>query len=384
MDAGKVGCFISKFKSFFLIILANKIAVKYRTQSRVSPAARHWQRRFFCLARCFETHFALRPVGRAIVENITSLCFEAYFALLPPFTILYYTMRRPFALPLVFLLLLAASATLGREFWLEIPHNFRLPASGGTRRLRLLTGQNFEGEQWPGKARRVRCLARYGPAPADSTGLTPRQPGPTDTLAASIDFRAPGTHLVALQTTAAFLRLPAEKFTAYLTEEGLTNALALRRVRHQDTAAGREAYRRCAKTLVQVGPAPANAAPADTAYRRVLGWALELVAEQNPYRLRPGAALTVRVLRAGQPAASAQVQVWERQAGGQPTRHAVLHANQNGRLLLRVSGPGPYLLAAVDMVPMPRPAPAGMPPADWLSTWASLTFAGPASLKARP
>lgn len=275
------------------------------------------------------------------------------------------------------LVLLAATATLAHEFWLELPGSFRVPV-GGTRSLHLFSGESFRGAKWPGKAGRVRRLVRYGPTPSDSADLTPRTPGPTDSLATAIRFLQPGTHLVALATTAAFIRLPAAKFTAYLKEEGLDDALNLRRVRRQDTAAGREAYRRCAKTLVQVGPALAlSAAPADTAFRRVLGWPLELVPEQNPYRLRAGAALTVRVLRAGQPVAGGQVQVWERQPAGLPARHLTLHANQSGRLLLRLSGPGPYLLAAVEMIPMPRPAPAEMPLADWLSNWASLTFAGP-------
>ena len=130
---------------------------------------------------------------------------------------------------------------------------------------------------------------------------------------------------------------------------------------------------------MQAGAATAAPLLADTAYRHVLGAALELVPEQNPYRLKAGAALTVRVLRAGQPMAGAQVQLWERQPQGQPARRAVLRTNKNGRLLLRLSGAGPYLLACVEMVPMPRPAPAGLPAADWLSTWASLTFAGPAA-----
>lgn len=286
-------------------------------------------------------------------------------------------MTRPLFILSAAALLLAATATLAHEFWLELPGSFRVPA-GGTRSLHLFSGESFRGAKWPGKAGRVRRLVRYGPTPSDSADLTPRAPGPTDSLATAIHFARPGTHLVALATTAAFLRLPAAKFTAYLKEEGLDDALNLRRVRRQDTAAGREAYRRCAKTLVQVGPAPTVPTPADTTYRRVLGWPLELVPEQNPYRLRPGAALTVRVLRAGQPVAGAQVQVWERQPAGLPAHHLTLHANQNGRLLLRLSGPGPYLLAAVEMTPMPRPAPAGMPLADWLSNWASLTFAGPA------
>ena len=278
------------------------------------------------------------------------------------------------------LLVLLASAALAHEFWLEIPGSFRLPTTGGTRSLHLFSGQNFRGEKWPGNARRIQHLVRYGPTPADSADLTPRQPGGTaDSLATSIFFQQPGTHLVALQTTAAFIQLPAAKFTAYLTEEGLTDALNLRRVRHQDTAIGREAYRRCAKTLVHVGPAPALPTPADTAFRRVLNCPLELVPEQNPYRLKAGAALTVRVLRAGQPVAGALVQAWERQPAGQPARHFSLRTNKSGRLLLRLSGSGPYLLACVNMVPMPRPGPADLPAADWLSTWASLTFAGPAT-----
>ena len=291
---------------------------------------------------------------------------------------------------LPWLLMLLATTVLAHEFWLEIPGSFRLPASGGTRNLHLFSGQDFRGEKWPGKAQRVRHLARYGPILTDSANLTPRQAGPADSLTTSILFQQPGTHLVTLQTTAAFIRLPASQFNAYLTEEGLTETLNLRRVRHQDTAAGREAYRRCAKTLVQVGPASAAAAPADTAFRRVLGWPLELVPEQNPYRLKGGAALTVRVLRAGLPVAGALVQAWERQPGGLSTRHFSLRTNKSGRLLLRLSGPGPYLLASVQMVPTPRPAPANIPPADippadWLSTWASLTFAGPAApLAARP
>ena len=288
-------------------------------------------------------------------------------------------MRCPTAL---FLLLLAATAALAHEFWLEIP-GYRLPAGGGTRSLHLFIGPDFKGEKWAGKARRVQHLMRFGPTAPDSANLTPQQPGATDSLTTGIAFSAPGTHLVALQTTAAFIRLPAAAFTTYLKEEGLTNALNLRRVRRQDTVAGREAYRRCAKTLVQVGPALRGNA-ADTAYRRVLGLPLELVPEQNPYLLAAGASFTVRVLRARQPAPGTLVQVWQRQPGGLPTRHVTLHANQNGRLLLRLPGPGPYLLAAVEMVPMPRPAPNGLPAADWLSSWASLTFAGPASSLARP
>ncbi|TPG66726.1 DUF4198 domain-containing protein [Hymenobacter nivis] len=267
-------------------------------------------------------------------------------------------------------LLALASAGLAHEFWLQ-PTRFRL-APGETVYVRPLVGAGFQGAPWGNRTSKILAFARYGSAPADSTNLAPPPGGaPADTFRTAVAFARPGTHLVVLRSNLAFIELPAAQFTAYLREEGLELALRRRQERGQQAQPGREAYRRCAKALVQVGLlAPA----ADTAYRRVLGLPFELVPEQNPYRLAPGAALTVRVLRAGQPARGALVQVWEAQPGGLPAKHFTTHANQNGRLLLRLSGPGPYLVATVDAAEAP---PALRARADWLTTWASLAFAGP-------
>lgn len=263
------------------------------------------------------------------------------------------------------------TAALAHEFWLQ-PARFRL-LPGETVPVRPLRGENLRGEPWGNRTDKILRFVRYGPVPADSTDLTPA-PGasPADTFRTAVAFARPGTHLVVLRSNPSFIELSADKFTAYLREEGLEYALRRRQERAQQTLPGREAYRRCAKALVQVGPIPA----ADTAYRRVLGLPFELVPEQNPYRLGPGAALTLRVLRAGQPARGALVQVWQQQLAGQAPTHFATHANQSGRVLLRLFGPGPYLVAAVDMADAPAALRAR---ADWLSTWASLTFAGPAA-----
>ncbi|GAB3326615.1 DUF4198 domain-containing protein [Hymenobacter humi] len=266
----------------------------------------------------------------------------------------------------------AGLTVLGHEFWLEAPR-FRLKP-GQTLSIRPLIGENFKGGPWTTKAEKVRRLVRFGPT--DSTALTPA-PGvaPTDTFRTAFTFALPGTHVVLLRSTNSFIELTAEQFTAYLREEGLDSALKLRQERDQQATPGRETYSRCAKALVQVGEASAPAAAADSAWRHVYGLPLELVPEQNPYRLATGKSLTVRVLRGGKPATGAAVQIWQRQAGGLPTTHFTVRANQNGRVLLRLSGPGPYLLATVDMTQ----APAQLRDrADWQSTWASLTFSGPA------
>ena len=265
------------------------------------------------------------------------------------------------------------TAALAHEFWLEAPH-FRLQP-GQTVNVRPLVGETFHGGPWSNKASKILRFVRYGPTAPDSTDLTPA-PGfaPTDTFRTALTFAQAGTHLVLLRSTNSFIEMTAAEFTAYLREEGLEYALTLRQERNQQATPGRETYRRCAKVLVQVGEAAASPATADSAWRHVYSLPLELVPEQNPYRLAADKALTVRVLRNGRPVSGAAVQVWQRQPGGLPTSHFTTRSNQNGRLLLRLSGPGPYLLATVGIAQ----APTGLRDrADWQSTWASLTFAGP-------
>jgi hypothetical protein len=275
-------------------------------------------------------------------------------------------MRRQFT---VFLLVLTSLTALASEFWLEFPRLRLQP--GDTVNFRLLVGSDFAGKPWRNQPGRVLRLVRYGPA--DSTDLTP---APADTLRAAVRFAQPGTHLLALSTADSFTELPGLQFTAYLRESGLDYILKKRQELGHVEKPGRETYRRRAKALVQVGDLTPIPPAADTAYRRVLGLPLELVPEQNPYRLAADKSLTVRVLRLGKPLPGVQVSIWQRQPGGLPTTHFSTRANQNGRILLRLTGPGPYLLAAVDM----QPAPAALRArADWQSTWATLTFAGPAA-----
>lgn len=275
-------------------------------------------------------------------------------------------MSRKLLLPF---LLLSATA-LAHEFWLEFPRLRLQP--GDTVSFRLLVGSDFTGKPWRNQPGKVLRLVRYGPA--DSTSLTP---APADTLNPAVRFAQPGTHLLTLSTADSFIEMTGPEFTAYLRTEGLDYILKKRQELGHADQPGRETYRRRAKTLVQVGSPEALPAAQDTAYRRVLNLPLELVPEQNPYRLAADKSLTVRVLRLGKPVSGAQVSILQRQPGGLPTTHFSTRANQNGRILLRLTGPGPYLLAAVDM----QPAPAALRArSDWQSTWASLTFGGPTSV----
>jgi len=279
-------------------------------------------------------------------------------------------------------LLLLTTAALASELWLQ-PASFRVP-TGTAVPLRLLLGNNLAGQPWPQRTRRTQRFVHLGPTdPADSTDLRPVLLA--DSVAPALVCRTAGTHVVALVGTLAFSELPADKFTAYLRAEGLDKALLYRQQQGQATSQpGREAYRRCAKALVLATAGPrAPASPADTAYRRPLRLPLELVPEQNPYYLRPGAALTLRVLRHGQPVPGALVHFWDAipvaatapgRATPAQTHYFSTRANNNGRVLLRLSGAGPYLAAATYLEAAPAALAAR---ADWLSVWATLTFGGP-------
>src|SRR5438874_757106 len=57
----------------------------------------------------------------------------------------------------------------------------------------------------------------------------------------------PGLQVVGYHSNPSRIELPAEKFNAYLEEEGLDSVLALRVLRKETASGARELYSRCAK-----------------------------------------------------------------------------------------------------------------------------------------
>jgi len=256
------------------------------------------------------------------------------------------------------LLVCGVTAAGASEFWLA-PRFFLI--LGEQIQVPILVGKNFTGERWRGRNSRLTRFVHY--TPTDSLDLLPTT-ARRDTGLASVAFQQPGTHLLALATNNAFLTLPSDSFNLYLKAQDLGNILLIRKERNELDKPAREAYRRCAKTLVQVG-VPTESSQT---FSRVAGLPLELVPEQNPYTLLAGASLTLRVLAEGRPVPGALVQVWHRDVK-KNVEIIRLHSNQNGRVLFRLSTPGTYLVSTMRMT-----ASADRQTADWQSTWSSLTF----------
>jgi hypothetical protein len=110
---------------------------------------------------------------------------------------------------------------------------------------------------------------------------------------------------------------------------------------------------------------------ADGHYSRRVGSALELIPEADPYRLRIGERLPVRLLLGGKPAAGVEVEV----SRGDGPAQAGGRTDAAGRVEIPITAGGQWRLHAVVRERCAEPQAA-----DWERYSASLTFALPASL----
>jgi uncharacterized GH25 family protein len=264
-------------------------------------------------------------------------------------------------------LLAAALAMAGpafaHDFWIE-PSTFR-PAVGSTLGVRLVVGQGFRGDALP---RNPAMIARF--VLVTDAGETPIGGRAADEPAGAVRIDRPGLALIGYRSLESQVSLEAAKFEAYLKEEGLESVIAARAKSADSQKPSRELFSRSAKSLVEAGDSGA------AGFDRVLGLTLELVPEKNPYALKAGDALPVRLLYEGKPLSGALVVAL---AFDDPDAKVAERTDAGGRVVLRLSREGAWLVKAVHMVPV-----AGNPNADWRSIWASLTFALPGAGAAAP
>lgn len=166
----------------------------------------------------------------------------------------------------------------------------------------------------------------------------------------------PGLHLLVLETDADTLsHLPADRFDAYVREEGLWPAAA---ARGRDVF---ERYRRVAKALVQAG-APGDGGQ-DLATKRV-GLPLEIVLVAPPGE---GDMLAAQVIHQGRPLARALVKLTDLDHDAQPVAAQV--TDGEGLVRLPRPPPGHWLLNVVWTTPLD-----GIDGIDFDTIFSSLSF----------
>lgn len=258
------------------------------------------------------------------------------------------------------LLLCASLNAAAHEFWMW-PNTFALQP-GGELRLSLLVGERFEGQLTGFGRHQARGLRHYSAAsPVDLMAQVPQQ----DQADFALRLRRPGTHVIAYDSAANLADLPADKFNAYLADEGLEHIARQREASGAANTPGRERFSRNVKTMISVG------GRTDASYRVRTGQRLEIVPLADPLKAAAPATLRFRLLFDNKPLAQALLKAWHKQDGKLVTARA--RSDAQGRLSLTLPHAGPWMLSVVHMIPA-----TGVPDLDWDSYWGNLIFALPA------
>jgi uncharacterized GH25 family protein len=171
----------------------------------------------------------------------------------------------------------------------------------------------------------------------------------------------PGVYLVAVETRPKLITLEADAFNAYLIADGLPHIYRLRAREKTLDQPGRERYTKSPKAIVRAGGAERGDDPC-----RPVGLPLEIVPLRDPFALRVGETLRVRVLFHDKPLADANLG-WNLANEGEAPRGTV-RTDVRGEALVPIARTG---LMTIRLTHMTRPRNKDY---EWESFWTTLTF----------
>src|SRR5437867_2020675 len=173
-----------------------------------------------------------------------------------------------------FALLFGGVSMAAHDLWIE-PTAF-FPEAGKVIGVRLRVGQDLQGDPLPRDPDLIKEFVVVEP-----TGRKPVVGRDGADPAGLLRVSGFGLLVVGYRSNPSPIVLGAAKFNQYVKDEGLDAVAALRARRGQSQADAHEIFARCAKSLLLSGPVSAGQ------HDETLGFTLELVAERNPYALRP-------------------------------------------------------------------------------------------------
>ena len=253
---------------------------------------------------------------------------------------------------LTLLVLVVAAGDAAAHYTYIVPQTFRV-AAGDTVLIGFHSGDGFPESS--------AILKRLVDPTIHSEGIALKLDGLKEEgkrLAYEFKATRPGHVIVTAVNGTGSETMKPESFEEYLKEEGLNAIVAARAQRGESAKPGRERYTMYAKTIFLAG------APND-GYKVAVGLPLEMVPEKDPYSLKSGESLPVRVLLRGAPAANLEVMAASTAPGFKP--HIVGKTDANGRVTIPVSA-GKWRLHTIHM------ERALGSDADWESAWTTLTF----------
>ena len=182
-----------------------------------------------------------------------------------------------------------------------------------------------------------------------------------------LDLKSSGTHVIGLSTEARIIELSAEDFNGYLKHDGILDVLEARKKSGEINQPARELYSKHVKTVIQVG------AKHTESFNINLGYPIEIILSQNPYKLIKGDELGFQVLRDGKPVVNQLVYAsfagFHEHAGeGSHVETATMKTNSKGFGKLKISENGEWYLRVIHMVKSDKEG------IDYESNWATFTF----------
>ena len=169
-----------------------------------------------------------------------------------------------------------------------------------------------------------------------------------------------GVHVLAVETTPRILELPADQFNEYLVTDGLPHIFRLRAKEKSLDKPGIERYRKSPKALIAVGD------PRIGPWDKPVGLPLEIVPMQNPFLIKMGDTLRVKVLFQEKQLDQANLG-WHRPGDGD-TSGGTVRTNARGEALIPITESG---LITIRLTHMTRPKAADH---EWESFWTTLTW----------
>jgi uncharacterized GH25 family protein len=252
-------------------------------------------------------------------------------------------------------LVLILVQSLAAHYVFMMPEKFRV-APGEAVKIGFHAADGFPDSTQAAK-RLTDATVRVGAKP-EGVALV----GEEKRLSAVVTLKTAG-HVVATVTNASTVgTMNAKSFTGYLREENLQHVIDARSAAGEADKSARERYTMFAKSILLSGKP-------DQSYAEPVGHTIEIIPEKDPYALKSGESLPVRVLVRGKPAASLEVMAASTGSFGGKSR-SVGKTDAAGRIVIPLST-GAWRLHTIYMERSTNPD------ADWESFWATLTFEAP-------
>ncbi len=255
----------------------------------------------------------------------------------------------------LFLVLLMSIVLSAHEFWLQ-PDKF-IYNTGDEINIKLMVGENFEGENWIGDSAKVQQLMIYQHDVLDD--LSKKISGKGDSM--QFNCYEEGNAMVAFNSKNSFLELDAAKFNDYLKEDGMLNAINYRKQHNEMDSASKEYYQRSVKTLIQIG------SKSDNVFLKETNLPLDIIPLSNPYLIKKEKKLYLKIFFNKVLLANALIKVWHNE--NNKTEEQDLMTNEKGEISFEVNPTGRWMVSTVKMEHIDNDEKA-----NWQSYWGSLTW----------